>query len=216
MNKRTWTDEDLLEAVSSSRSIRQTLLKLGLSSNGSYETVKKYIKKLHIPTVHFCGKSWLRGNSQDWRKKPLSNYLVQGLTNYWMLKKRLIEERAIPYECTICNIGPEWKGKKLVLQLDHKNGNRLDNRIENLRFMCPNCHSQTETYAGKKEKKEIKKQYRPRPGSRKPKPWLRKTVRPTSEELLSMINGMSWRAIGKKYGVSDNAVRKWAKYYGLL
>lgn len=68
------------------------------------------------------------------------------------LKKRIIDERLLPYTCAECSNNGQHNGKKLSLQLDHINGISDDNRLENLRFLCPNCHSQTETYAGKSTK----------------------------------------------------------------
>lgn len=69
------------------------------------------------------------------------------------LKERIIKQNLIEYKCDICNLGSHWNNQKLTLQLDHKNGIHNDNRLENLRFLCPNCHSQTNTFAGKKLKK---------------------------------------------------------------
>lgn len=80
------------------------------------------------------------------------------------IKKRLIQENLIPYECEDCGIGGEWNGKTLVLQLEHKNGVSDDNRLDNLSFLCPNCHSQTKTYAAKNRKNP----------SRKPKSYIDK------------------------------------------
>jgi hypothetical protein len=69
------------------------------------------------------------------------------------LKKRLLRDNLIDYKCEVClNIG-FWNNKTIVLQIDHKNGTNDDNRLDNLRFLCPNCHSQTETYAGKNNRK---------------------------------------------------------------
>lgn len=68
------------------------------------------------------------------------------------LKKRILKQKLLNYKCSICENPGEWQGKKLSLQLDHINGVQNDNRLENLRFICPNCHSQTETYAGKNSK----------------------------------------------------------------
>ena len=88
-------------------------------------------------------------------------------------------------------------GRPLTLTLDHINGDHNDNRIENLQFICPNCDSQQDTYCYKNKHKYVKK------------------VRPTKEELIKDILTLSLVKIGKKYGVSDNAVRKWCKKYDL-
>lgn len=69
------------------------------------------------------------------------------------LKARVINEKLIPYHCTECSIVDTWNGKPIVLHLDHINGDSFDNRLENLRFLCPNCHSQTETYSRGQTKK---------------------------------------------------------------
>lgn len=74
------------------------------------------------------------------------------------IKRRIIEEHIIDYKCSKCSIIDEWEGEKLVLILDHINGIRNDYRIENLRFLCPNCNSQTETFSGKNNKKSRLKQ----------------------------------------------------------
>jgi 5-methylcytosine-specific restriction endonuclease McrA len=69
------------------------------------------------------------------------------------LKRRIIEENLIPYFCSECGIVDSWNNKKLVIQLDHINGVNNDNRLENLRFLCPNCHTQTDTFSCKRLKK---------------------------------------------------------------
>lgn len=73
--------------------------------------------------------------------------------NTTKLKERIIAANIIPYECAICGNKGEWQGQKLVLQLDHINGKHFDHRKENLRFLCPNCHSQTHTFSGRNKKK---------------------------------------------------------------
>lgn len=80
------------------------------------------------------------------------------------LKERIIKQELIAYKCEGCGNGGEWNGERLVLQLEHKNGKSNDNRIENLGFLCPNCHSQTKTYAAKNRKNP----------SRKPKKYIDK------------------------------------------
>ncbi len=91
--------------------------------------------------------------------KPFSNekIFVENSTHpRHRVKDRLIKENLIPHECAICGLGSEWNGLKLVLQLDHRNGRNNDNRLENLRFLCPNCHSQQGTYAGKNKTNEAR------------------------------------------------------------
>jgi 5-methylcytosine-specific restriction endonuclease McrA len=68
------------------------------------------------------------------------------------LKRRILQENLLPYKCSLCGIGNMWNNKELVLQLDHINGKNNDNRLENLRFICPNCHTQTETFSCKKKR----------------------------------------------------------------
>lgn len=142
------------------------------------------------------------------------------------LKKKLYKKGIFKNQCVICGIN-EWNGKELVCQLDHINGISNDNRLENLRILCPNCHSQTATYANKK-KKEIKKTPRINcvkckfesngkvfcDECKKTEAIKRRTVeRPPYEQLLKEIEESNFSAVGRKYGVSDNAIRRWIKFY---
>ena len=123
-------------------------------------------------------------------------------------------EAGIKYSCQECGISNMWNNKTITLQVDHINGNFLDNTINNLRFLCPNCHSQTATYAGKSSRlkpSQIDPNWRNRE-----KLSTRKVIRPSKEELQDMLRKETFVAIGKKYKVSDNAVRKWAKKYDLI
>ena len=85
----------------------------------------------------------------------LNEILIDNSTYYnrTSLKARLFKSNLLENKCIECGIGSIWNGKKLVLHLDHINGKYNDNRIENLRILCPNCHSQTDTYSGKNMKK---------------------------------------------------------------
>ena len=112
----------------------------------STDIIKRRCEQLNISTEHF--KISFNKN----KKTSLEEILVENSTykNTSRLKERLINEKYLEYKCECCgNIG-EWQGKPLALQLDHKNGNHQDNRIENLRLLCPNCHTQTETYGSKR------------------------------------------------------------------
>lgn len=126
--------------------------KLGYTANrgNSYKPLKIYLKQNNIDILHFLGKS--NGLAKN-EKFTLDEILVKDskYTNMSRLKSRILKTNLIEYKCVMCGIN-EWLGKKLVLQLDHINGDNRDNRLENLRFLCPNCHSQTETFCRKNKK----------------------------------------------------------------
>lgn len=155
-SKRKYTVEQLAEAVKCSQSMRQVLMKLGLNprGGGSVKFVKDVIKKENIDASHLLGKGWLKGkkNPNGFKMRfPSEKIFVQsslyrGATI--KLKERFIEAFNVPYECAECSLS-EWQGKKIILHIDHINGINDDNRKENLRLLCPNCHSQTDTYCGR-------------------------------------------------------------------
>lgn len=217
MARRKWTDEDLKNAVETSISLRQAIIKLGLCGRGGgcFYFVKKHIARLGIDTSHFKGQSWLRGIRNDYSVKPLEHYLVTGkLVNASLVKRKLVESGIWENKCSECGQGSTWNGKQLVLQLDHKDGDRYNNKLENLRLLCPNCHTQTPTFTSRKMRKP--KICKNNDWRKRPNISARKCEHPSKNELSHLINTMSWCAMGRKYGVSDNAVRKWAKKYGLI
>lgn len=139
------------EIVLTSSNLSEVRARLGLKGGGAYATIKKYAElyQIEIP-VDRQGQTLKARQS---RTLPNDQVFCENsiYTNRRGLKSRLL---AMGWE-EVCECGQdaEWNGKRLVLQLDHKNGISSDNRIENLRFLCPNCHSQTETYAGKNSSK---------------------------------------------------------------
>lgn len=218
-----WAKEDFLNAVKSSVSISEILRKLGLKPRGAnYFTVKKFIREWNVDTSHMLGKAHLKGKKRENLPfLPLEKVMIENSNyNRSNLKRRLIKENILPNKCSICNQSTEWNNKNLVMILDHINGINNDNRIENLRLICPNCNSQQDTFCGRKNKKIYKckdcgnNMFRASERCEKcSQIFRRKVVWPSYEQLKEDIKELSYTKIGKKYGVSDNAVRKWIKFY---
>jgi hypothetical protein len=117
--------------------------------------------------------------------------LVEGSTyNRYDLKRRLVAAGLLAPRCGLCGQGERWHGKRMSLVLDHINGISNDNRIENLRMVCASCAATLDTHCA-----------------------ARKVERPSYEQLMADVASMSFVAIGRKYGVSDNAIRKWTRWY---
>jgi len=153
MNSRyTYSEQELREAVKTSTSIRQVLDKLNIvPAGGNYQTTNRRIQKLDIDTTHFTGQAWNKGKVIG-PKRPIGEYLIENsIVQSFKLKGRLIAEGLKEHKCECCGI-TEWNGKPAPIELDHINGNHHDNRLENLRILCPNCHAQTDTYRGKNKK----------------------------------------------------------------
>ena len=146
---KNYTDEDFIEAWTTSGSIRQVLNKLGLvEAGGNYTCAKKKAATLNLTKEHMYGQAWNKGKTHG-PKRPLKEYFSNefGITSN-SLRKRLIKEGYKEHKCECCGI-TEWNGQPAPIELDHINGNHHDNRLENLRILCPNCHAQTDTYRGK-------------------------------------------------------------------
>ena len=141
------SEEEFIDLVIQSKTFFDIAQALGYSQNGrhAYDLIKKRCNELNIDTSHLGNRS---GNGGVIIKQSLDEVLVKNSTyqNMGSLKRRLINEKKLDYVCALCGNTGEWNCKELVLQLDHINGDHKDNRIENLRFLCPNCHSQTETF----------------------------------------------------------------------
>ena len=148
---RKWSIEVLPALVASSTTLADVLRGLGLKpAGGNYATIKYYIKLMDLSTEHFAGQAHTKGKRLGPRPKvPLEEVLVQGRpTNTSHLKDRLVSLGMIDYVCVKCG-ALDWLGQPLSLHFDHINGDRNDNRLVNLRLLCPTCHSQTETYCVK-------------------------------------------------------------------
>lgn len=157
-NRRKYTKEQFIEAVKNSRSQRECVRLLGQNPNagGIYYGIKAAIADLDLDTSHWTGQGWNKGDHFGLAKRnriPLADVLVEDsdYLNTTNLKNRLYKEGLKERKCEICDL-VEWQGRPAPLALDHINGVRTDNRIENLRILCYNCHGQTDTWCSKNRK----------------------------------------------------------------
>ncbi len=206
--------------IKNSKTISESIKKLGLrAAGGNYNTIKKYIKKYNIDITHFDGNSVrltkLKENTEN-RKFPLNEILINGSSyNRGHLKERLYKEGLKERKCELCGQDEIWNNKKMSLILDHKNGIWNDNRINNLQIVCPNCNATLDTHCGKNkpQKITIKSEENKRKNKINSAIKRRKVNRPELIELLNDVNKFGYSATGRKYNVSDNAIRKWIKMY---
>ncbi len=156
MKPRKWTIEDLRKAAQESTSIRQTIQKLGLvPAGGNYDQVKRYLNENKIDTKHFKGKGWSKGLSVTCQPKKDLNEILTRNSNYqsFKLKKRLFQDSIKKQYCEECGWAKQSNDGRIPLELDHINGDRKDNRLKNLRILCPNCHSLKPTHRGRNKKR---------------------------------------------------------------
>lgn len=150
---KSWTEKDLTEAVKQSNGYRSTLKMLGLSpSGGNYTQIKKYIKQYNLDTSHWNGQAWNRGQKFPTKITTVETKLKKDTDwNTNQLRKQLLSSKIFNHVCAMCKL-TTWNNQTIPLELDHINGDRRDNRLINLRLLCPNCHAQTPTYRGKNKR----------------------------------------------------------------
>ncbi|PIP87187.1 hypothetical protein COW81_01540 [Candidatus Campbellbacteria bacterium CG22_combo_CG10-13_8_21_14_all_36_13] len=151
MRHRKWSEQELKKAVYCSTSIRQVIQKLGLiPAGGNYLQVQKYIKICKLDISHFKGQGWNKGKIGIGKPLILLKDILIKNSNYqsYSLKKRLYKEDLKKPKCEDCGWARQSKDGRLPLELDHINGDNKDNRLKNLRILCPNCHSLKPTHRG--------------------------------------------------------------------
>lgn len=146
------SDEQFVELLKKSSTISEVLFKLGYTTKGNswgYSQIKRRMTDLNLDYSIFKGKSYLANKKPD--KISEQDILRENCKHQrTVLRRYIIKNNLIPYKCAICGC-TEWQGKTLSLEIDHINGINNDNRLENLRFLCPNCHSQTSTYGSRNQ-----------------------------------------------------------------
>ena len=151
MKPRKWTMPQLRREVLLARSYRDLLLRLGLKpAGGNYQHIAQIVKEEHLRLPKYRGKGWnkgLRGLGKP--RRTLESILKRGTTyQSFKLKKRLIAQGVKQKRCELCGWRRRSVDGRIPLELDHINGDRYDNRLKNLRILCPNCHSLQSTHRG--------------------------------------------------------------------
>jgi hypothetical protein len=231
-----FTEAEARTAVAASLSYSEALRRLGLrAAGGNHLTLKKYLALWDISVTHFDPYAAQRQVAARLAKaRPLDEILVEHSTfSRGHLKERLFREGVKTRRCELCGQGELWRGNRMSLILDHVNGVSDDHRLENLRVVCPNCAATFDTHCGRQNQWEREcvrcgATFRPRSAKQRhcsrecglrassghgPRPDRRKVPRPPHAQLQREVHALGWSAVGRRYGVSDNAVRKWVRQY---
>lgn len=255
---------EINDHIKSSSSRAEVLKKLKVASpsgGGWYRILNRYIRYNSIDISHFNDSPWNKGKKFNLAPKIKDEdfFKENSHASSHPLKRRFLRQPGVIYKCSECGLN-SWQGKSISLHLDHKNGINNDNRLENLRLLCPNCHSQTVTYCrsqcGQRDSnpqhvvsKTTSSASWDMPAKEKPSNicafcksifhkknkfcsakcyhdsthssnggkqlWKRKVERPSKEILEEEIKSTTFVELGRKYGVSNTAIKKWCRYYDI-
>lgn len=150
------TKEEFEEAAKQSHSIAGMCRKLDLKPcGGNYRLMHNAIEKFALDTSHFTGQGWNTGlKFKPFEAKPIEEILIANSSyQSFKLKRRLLDEGLKEYKCELCGLY-EWQDNPIPLELHHINGNNRDNRLDNLKLLCPNCHALTDSYRGRNKKRQ--------------------------------------------------------------
>lgn len=220
--------EEFTEIVRTSRTIREMVSRCGLRNiGGNFHTVLRRVKEDGLDISHIPRGLGNRKGSGGHRKAvPLDTVLVENSPySRCQLKRRLLHDGLLENKCFECGLLPEWNGRPLVLRLDHINGVNNDNRIGNLRLLCPNCDSQSSTFTGRNNRGVNIYRYCSACGKRVSKPSKKckscaghdrvglncKAFWPSYEELKRRVEASNNIAVAIELGVTETAVRRMMK-----
>jgi len=213
-----YTKEMLEPIVKKSFTMSDVLRELGLQVRGnSFKYIKNIINTFEIDTSHFKGRGWSLRTSIP-SKERMHEYLTnQAPIRSSRLKLLLFKSGVFEEKCYECGL-TEWRGDKISLELHHIDENHSNNSVDNLTIVCPNCHTKIHKILAAKRKEEGLNKSRKKYESGKI--WTidsniktRKVDRPPLDTLLKELNDSNFTQVAKKYGVTDNAIRKWIKHY---
>lgn len=209
--------EDLQNMIDESSSIVEVLQKLGFNGyNGNHRTLTKRITTESFDTTRMkINYKEYRKSRKDCKYNLDTVFVTDSDASRTIVKKIILSNELLDYKCAECNNSGFHNNKTLVLQLEHINGINNDNRLDNLCFLCPNCHSQTSTYSGRNAKRPQKEKNYESLEKKAIRLQNMRRFNVTKEELTELVNTHSMVALGKKFGVSDNAVKKRCKLLGI-
>lgn len=236
MRSPKFTEEEARAAIAGSLTWSDALRRLGLrAAGGNHRTLKRWAAAWRISTDHF-DPNVVRRRTLGQAPMPLEAMLVEHSPYARQtVKKRLLAAGIKAPTCELCGRGETWRGRRMAMILDHINGVADDHRLENLQIVCPNCAATLETHCGRHNRRTpaeltcptCERAFAPRNPRQRycsqacahqgryavPQIAQRRVPRPPYAQLVREVHALGWCAVGRRYGVSDNAVRKWVRQY---
>lgn len=236
MRSPKFTEEEARAAIAASLCWSDALRRLGLrAAGGNHRTIQRWAMEWGIPTEHFDPNA-VRRRTLGQAPTPLEEMLVEHSPYARQtVKKRLLSSGVKRPVCELCGQGELWRGRRMAMILDHINGVADDHRLENLQIVCPNCAATLDTHCGRQNRRTpttvrcptCETDFAPRTTKQRycsqtcayrsryavARHETRKVPRPPYAQLVREVHALGWCGVGRRYGVSDNAVRKWVRQY---